>query len=409
MATKKMEFNINDFKYRIIEANVSSAKNLDEIEGISKMRYYFLVDQDNFIQDYKVQFDLINYTEFTTASHDEFPRKPQLTFRESFLRMIGTPNKWANGKTKNGGYSSKQYKDITNSEKIDAINDWMWKQEMYCITIKNIEYVLCGCNPGGEPQRENGKYKVFYQDNYYTFNTFVKQLNVSKEIRNAFNGVDFSDIWERFKKGELKAISFASWINSDSKLKNYFNSYVNNLSQYKTINENFKKLMKPRKLVWQKLNKEVDKKRRELAKAFDKIFEVSDDSKSFSSLKDMALNSVFNITSGFANNIQHAHIKPVWKIKKEYLKTENIEKLDEISDPANCLPLSPSVHDIYDKYYFYWNEEGTIVTINKDMNESEIDDYRQISQKYVKQSSKYLKDYIELLKEEGMDITTLHS
>ncbi len=41
-----------------------------------------------------------------------------------------------------------------------------------------------------------------------------------------------------------------------------------------------------------------------------------------------------------------------------------------------------------------------MVKINNDLNENEVNDYKQISKKYVQASSKYLKEYIELLKEE---------
>lgn len=49
------------------------------------------------------------------------------------------------------------------------------------------------------------------------------------------------------------------------------------------------------------------------------------------------------------NYFECSHIKPVWKIKKEYLNNTNNKKiLVQISNIYNFLPLSPTIQRLYD-------------------------------------------------------------
>lgn len=70
--------------------------------------------------------------------------------------------------------------------------------------------------------------------------------------------------------------------------------------------------------------------------------------------------SFLNNEEEFAPVLEHAHIISVnWSIKND--------KLDYISDPANCLIISPSIHRLFDKNEITYDEKGC--ALNKKLSE----------------------------------------
>lgn len=102
--------------------------------------------------------------------------------------------------------------------------------------------------------------------------------------------------------------------------------------------------------------------------------------------------------------LQFAHIKPVQLIKMqafaETMKEKREEILKQIADIKNFLPLSNDVHDLYDKNKaFYWDVDGRIKFCDKNYY-SITKCYLNIKEEKAKECSKYLKEYINMLKEE---------
>ncbi len=83
---------------------------------------------------------------------------------------------------------------------------------------------------------------------------------------------------------------------------------------------------------------------------------------------------------------EYAHIKPVFKIKEEFLNSNYNESiLDEISDPNNFLPLPENIHSYYDNYLLYWNEDGQLELISNDVRDKDIEEYKKINDEKVNQ------------------------
>lgn len=107
------------------------------------------------------------------------------------------------------------------------------------------------------------------------------------------------------------------------------------------------------------------------------------------------------------NYFECSHIKPVWKIKKEYLNNTNNKKiLVQISNIYNFLPLSPTIQRLYDYYYFYWTKDGMLQLLKENEPIKEMlnyKNYKKMNESKLKLIKKYINDYSKIIYSKNKD------
>lgn len=348
--SKKCEFNINNYEFKIVKFRAFNANDKENI-----LDYYLLVDSSNFIHDYKIKFQQIYITPYTTPAH-QITKPSSLLMRKNFLLQLGMQNSFENIKPK-------KYTLITNNKTIDKINEWSFHNRWNDIQFQQIEYLLRGSNSSGQGNGK-GYLKLTYKGQKHVFGFFIKELNIYNKIKNVYTNISYKQVWDKYKDFntlDKKAISFDTWMDSEKRLRDLFTEFVCSPKEWKQIKEDFRK--KFQKLIneYIGLEKIISNYRQEYSKNIERKYQN-------------LINEFFNIN--YSKN-DYAHIKPVWYIKKEFLENKKDIILKQISNPNNFLPLPSDVHRMYDDYYFYWNVNGSLITI--DNHNFSNDDIKRIS------------------------------
>ncbi len=383
--TNKIKFNITNYDFKVIKMNVFSKNNMSNID------YYILVDQNNYIHDYKIHFNNIEIRTSTTKSHEKVKRNNySLLVRKQLINKLNLEHEFNdNSKKKDVFYfDSKQIKEL-------KINKYIEKEVVFKnITFQNIEYILTGSNPSGQGNK-NGYLKTIYNDKEYVFGFFMQVVNIIKKIEYTFSDISYKEIWNEWKENKIETYSFTSWINSSNLLKTYFNKFIfsnEKTQEWKKIKCDFEKEMLKNINNYIDLDKKISKLRN---KQKDNV------KNSFISIINMC-NSYFEHIQ--IDNPEYAHIKPVWKIKQEFLESNDENILLEISDKYNCLPLPPDIHKGYDKHNYYWDDKGIINILNNKINDLErVLKFSKINNSYINEKvKKYLIDYKNILIEKNL-------
>ncbi len=379
---KKLDFDPKEFDFKVVKLDAYSG---DYLRPNNKLTFYILVDEQNFVHDFKVVFHKAQITRFTTPAHKQH-KQTRLEYRKQILAILAIEHSL---EEQNG---RKPYIDLSALQ-LEKLNKFIYNTPMHEITFRNVEYLLIGSNPSGQGHGK-GMLKTRYQDEEYLYGFFFQVLQQSKKIKSYYDNVDYQDIWKELFNNDnydSKCIMFDKWINSDSLLRNKFIDFKLAPRNWEAIKKEFENQMKSRITKWNNIISIINKQRSIYRKGIEDILSAyhSEYPKTELSKEYFDLNTNTSV-------IEFAHIKPVYAIKEEYLKTSDTTVLDQISDCNNFLPLTPNIHTLYDKNYFYWNEDGNI-TLLKDINESELLGYTKIKPNRLNKVIKYIKDYIKII------------
>lgn len=373
-------FYLSDYNFKIVKLKVFSGK--DENNFDNSLYYYLLIDENNFIHDYKIEFKQIYITNITTKSHENMNKMLSNGFqiRVDLLRKLGLENKWQS--TPN---SRKEY-FLFNIDEINknGINKWSFNKKWNDITFQMIHYILRGSNSSGEG---NGKGYLWtkYNNEIFPLGFLLKSLNISNYIYKNYNNPNYDIIWDEFKNKNFRnVVNFNSWLNEDDLLNKYFKAFKYDPKRWRVYKKTLESDLKKHLLSFKKIDELIKNRyRREYVENIESLY---------NDVKQLYL-SFFEINKKEINTrYDKAHIKPVWLIKKEYLLTKNHSLLNQISDPNNFLPLAKNIHDLYDNKYFYWDENGKLIKLKK-LNENEILNFKQIAKNKIPLIQNYLNEY----------------
>lgn len=356
---KNKLFNIENYEFEIVNIPVTfrSNKKTDAI-------YHLLVDNDGRIHDYKIEFKSAEVECVTTKSHEN-KNVHRTNFRVEIFKRIGV----------NHSFGGTKHHVLLNNEQIKKWNEY-FDEQWHNETFQNIIYIVVGCNASGEGIPESSNAKTNIEGKEYAIGFLLKALNISKET----NSFDYADKWQT-----SPSIDFSVWIKKNQFIYESFqkfNSYTKRnewKKDYETLKKKFSLYMKEKR--------ELDEKIRNERMVYEK------------NCKQIYL-SLYEFWSKNINlDKEFAHIYPVKQIRKNYLKTKNENDLKEISDKENCLPLSPDIHTRYDKYFFYWNTQGKLEKIKKEVTDG-IEKFENIpNEQLTTKKIFYLDKYIKYLKD----------
>lgn len=389
MKKRKIDNNrLNDnFQFKLILMDVFSGEVNNKKNDWT---YYLLVDENNFIHDYKIQAKRVSIKTQTTKSHSMNNKRnsKELNRRKEFLEELNLKHEFVEDNKK-----SKKDSIFFDENNIDLIkfNKWLWDLKWTDITFQNIEYILNGSNPSGQGNGR-GFLNIFYNNSIQPFGFFLQTLNISKTINKLYkkNVLIYDLIWSNFDSKSIKKFSFEEWVEENEILDDLLKQFKLNPENWKQIIEEFRLTIRTQKKYFEDLEQKISKLRTKQKKLIKNKYKKRD--------------IIYDFFSNFQENnypdrITYAHIKPVWKIKKEYLTNQDNKEsiLEQISDINNFLPLSPNIHDLYDNYYFYWTNTGELKQIKEINNKNEITNYSQINKNKLESIQKYLNEYKEII------------
>lgn len=312
-----------------------------------------LVDEYNWIHDYKVYWGTLTLTQYTTAAHFKNNSNSfKFNFRTKLLQIIGLENRaW------NKPRICKPYIDLTQDQiiKVNQLFNNEWKNQ----TFSNIDYVITGSNASGQgdPSRSS-----FYWKTKSGFNKtigFLFQALRLKFKKSELQINEINNIWHNYnnKTNIYKHYSFDMWLNNCHDLKMYFEYFNQKLTprqQRKKINE-IKNRYCPIRARYENICNLIIKYRSNLYNKLEKEREIF--IKNFWQ-EDFDKESI--------QTIEFAHIKPVCEIKRECIQNEfNENILNDVKSINNILPLDPNTHTFFDKHMIYWNLDGDLCFLIK--------------------------------------------
>lgn len=366
-----VDFNLTNYEFRIVKMEVfNESHNLKQ----NQMTYYLLVDANNFIHDYKFQFHKLIITPQTTESHNKPSLDKRLLQRLQMLKILNIKHTFS---------EHKEAIEISDQDLLEKLNKWIWKENWNNFTFQNIEYLIKGSNPLGQGSAK-GYLKTDYHGISYCFGFFFQMLNIGNAILKKYNNVSYDSVWyEYFNNKNITEVDFDKWMEK-SDISNFFKEYVLNSKNWKNINDRFKIHLNKLRQDFMKLEDEISRLRNKYRNDINKRFQQSGN----------IINHFFEQAD--TTSCEYAHIKPVYQIRNEYLKTNDQEVLNQIADTNNFLPLSPNVHTLYDKKYFYWTKHGELIDIKEFINK-DILGFSKIRSEVILDIEKYLNDYESIL------------
>lgn len=347
-----------------------------------------LVDDYNWIHDYKIKWKKLSLTKFTTASHfDKIRNSFRFKFREKILKRIGLKN------TPNPHLGIK--KNYTNlaQEQVNKINE-LFDKEWIGQSFSNIDYVITGSNATGQGKKTNSSFYTKF-DNNQKFNIgFLFQSLRLTINKNELQCNEFKSIWEKYNSSQsnFKHYEFKDWLNHDHALKKDFLFFNQNLTeeQQQTKIKEIKKKYCPLREKFEEMDNLIRRNRQNLINKLNKV-------------KKEFVSNFWNKKANInIKTIELAHIKPVRKIREESIANEfKKDILDEIKDINNILPLDANTHTLFDKHEICWNLNGEIFFINdKNSDESISQVFKHIPEASLSKIHKYLSWYINNYQEE---------
>ena len=394
MKKRKNKFNVQDYNFSLVKMNVYSGTN--EIEN--ELTYFILIDEKNFIHDYKIQFNKLYIKTKTTKSHEN-NNSIKLQKRKQIIEVLGLKHEFGDG-TKN--------KILIDRKDLDKLNNYLLYDDWRDITFQNIEYVITGSNPSGQGKGIGTfwtKYKK-YKEEKFSFGFLFQCLNFSKQINKKYDleSISYKSIWKYFWENKEKIIDFQNWLLNNPIIEKYlfdFKYCSKNGNWTKLTKELISKLNEDKQEYWELISL-IDKYRNKFIQKINKINYQQDKNKNNLEFGHFLYQQYFGIDSNKINHtFDRAHIKPVWLIKEQYLnsKTKDKKILEQIYDTNNFLPLSKNIHNWYDSKFFYWNENGELKKIKEEFIETdEIKKFKKIKLEKLELVKKYLKEYIEYIK-----------
>ena len=381
---------LKEFDVKKVILNVQSKDKKIEI------KYELLIVDDSIIIHYRLFFKSLFLKHITTRSHQN-PKYSKnknsmsiLDLRKNILNICGIEHQF--GETKI--VRNKPKHEVNDIALLRKISNY-FNSHNCCniVTFRGIEYIINGYNPVGLPKKNTSFIYIDYENKLEPYGIFLESLNNTKHFSKSkylinepknekfFIGKNFDWLYEYT---ENHSIDFVDWLNNFTNLKGYYDDLISKTQDWKQIVESIKSEVKKIKMKYLKLEKTIDEERKRFVQS------IKAEKKSNSHF----YNIYFDIKNK-ENDFENAHIKPVYLIKKEYLNTGDENKISEISDVNNFLPLPPTVHSEYDKHYFYWNQNGELIEINSNkITIDEVDKFRRINPSILnKQRRNFLYEY----------------
>ena len=348
------------------------------IHNESNCDVILLVDEDNWILDYKIKWKKLSLTEFTTASHykKNIKKSFKLKFREKLLNILGLksiPNFYPNHR--------KKYINL-NKEQINNVNtlfDSKWNNQSF----SNIDYVITGSNATGQGNPKNSSFYLKHDNKKFNIGFLFQSLRLTFH-KMPLN--EFKEIWEDYFKNEnnYQKCNFNEWLNKNHKLRidfEYFNQKLSPTQQKSKI-------------------KQIKNKYCPLRRKYEEIYDLTMKYRQclynkLKKKKEEFTNNFWNkqFNDGFFKIVHFAHIKPVSEIKKEAIANKFDKKiLENIKDENNILPLDPNTHNLFDKHEICWSlESGDIFFRDKQIPDNNVrEDFLKIPIKSLNKIHDYL-------------------
>lgn len=311
-----------------------------------------LVDEYNWIHDYKIKWKKLSLTTYTTASHfDKINDSFKFKFREKILIASGLKNiPNPNPRIK------KEYVNLSLDQikKINSLFDMKWKNQSF----SNIDYVITGSNAAGQGIHSKSSFYL-KQDNGQKFNIgfLFQSLRLTINM-NELQSNEFEQIWKNYMNNSaaFKQYKFNEWLNNDHNLKEDFLFFNKDLKEeeHKNKIKQIKKRYCPQRKKYEDVYNTIWRYRHNL------LNDINKNKKKF--VIDFWCKQ---FTDDFIKLIEFAHIKPVNKIKEECISQKfNKDILLQVKDKDNILPLNPDTHTLFDKHEIYWDLNGNLFSQN---------------------------------------------
>lgn len=375
-------YNFKDFyDFKILEMDVFH-KNETEI------KYILLIDSiTNFIYDYKIEFKKLKLRLFTTPSHQKTKSKNSaLILRMRIFDILKIKHSFAENKKIKKLNLQEHYH--LNSNEINKLNLFLKSYDLKNITFQNIEYIINGSNPSGQGSGKAYLYTKI-KNKEYALGFLLQSINKCKSQKwsNYIQKQEWNDFIENkwiHLSNKNNVTNFEDLLEQDSTLSNYFYSFNYFPKDWKKNKENLYKTLLFRKNSEESFKKIIQSKRNEYKKNIESKFESN-----LNNLIQLFFKSETNV------NFEYAHIKPVFLIKKEFISSSNnLNILDEISDPNNFLPLPIEIHRYYDDKNLYWDINGNMIVLNDEKIPNSYIEFQKINKTILNNSiKKYLEEY----------------
>lgn len=268
---EKPEFILKDHSFKLVSMRVFGHKEHNILN------YTLLVVDEVIIYDFKVQIEKMTLTMETTASHKETKKNNESLFlRKDFFKILGLQHSF----TKEGQLKTKQ--SIINQNKLDELNNFLWKFNWKNITFKNIEFLISGSNPSGEGNATSG-FKTIFNATKFLFGFLFQKLNRTKSFQQKYGDNSradsfFQKYWDddfkNFPEGiTLERCSFEDWISGEKMLQSFFRAYTDKDTHWKEVNEEIEQWLIPRINKLTNLDSIVHNKRREQKNKVIEVFQ----------------------------------------------------------------------------------------------------------------------------------------
>ena len=352
------------------EYNIQTKNYFDDKSNSARLRgiLQFLADSNGHILSWKINFLEVWMDIYTTQSWIRKLNSNFLVRKELFEYIFDDkiiqeprPNLSANKLI------------LLNDMEIKKLNEWFSLN--YKSTLKNIIAIIKGNNPGGSFTSPNNAEIVitnvdsFYKGNLIMFIDKIINLSTKNAYKNFLNS-NLNNFWNN----QLSKINYLEYLSERNPLLFYF---------LKILCTNIKNL------------RDLLQKKNDTQKCLENIESKMNEYFDFANVANRKLNNarnslpplediiVFEGTQHLFTHFDKAHIYPFSQIKNDTLKLLADKCLDhckinqnfdskqineivnngiyQIKSVDNLLNLPKNIHNIFDKNYFTYNQNGEII------------------------------------------------
>ncbi|WP_027123850.1 MAG4270 family putative restriction endonuclease [Mycoplasmoides pirum] len=394
---------LNSFYFKKVKIDLKSCRKNNNSTNCT---LFLIIDEKNYIHDFKVKFKSLKVFNNTTKSHEKFQNKTLVKTRIEFINLLDIgEHKFSNGFNER----NKPFFQIDNLI-LEKFNKKIWKWDWFkkVKTIRNIEYLITGSNPQGEDKIDSHAFFVYEKDDKkYKIGFLLRALLLSnnKESKKFLTKLNsYNPIWEN---ENIEEIEFWDWINhknsSFNKNENlawYLNKFNNDSNEWQHYLNSLRSLIRDDHKEWTRFRKQVNSLRQKYKNNVNNEYK---NNKHWSN-DEFCLN--FFCPGKKENNWEYAHIKPVKLIIKNYINSkkepEDLEILEkEITDYKNFLPLPKHIHNFFDTRKIWWDDSTGLLDGLLEYNFLKLSDdlkyFKEIKKEYIETSKKYIKDYYEYI------------
>ncbi|MGY6172638.1 MAG4270 family putative restriction endonuclease [Candidatus Mycoplasma pogonae] len=365
-------------EWTFVSSNFNKKISKNSTKSIFKGKITFAFDKLGVIYNRQIIFEELVIDLNTTASWFE-NKNSNFRKREKIFQLLNIEKQIIrNSKSESFNFLK------LNKQQLDKFNNWI---NTYHLTqknnlnientgnIKTILPIIRGNNPSGEVGNfKNAQILAINNNETINFVLFFDLMTIKKR---QFNQELLTEI---YNDENLYINDYLNFI--DSKNKNLFQKFQKNLSNDE-FNNISHKLKTHAKLIY-KIKEKIEK-------------DVQSERSKYSKMIQISKNFVFQWK--YAEDLEKAHIYPVYKIKQKMekilFKYQDIKDISEIdfikyndyknliSDEENYINLYAILHKHFDKQHFtYDSKNGKMKIINSIKMEAWLKDHKNIAQAF---------------------------